>query len=413
VERVILHSDMNNYYASVECMLNPDLKGKAVAVCGSQIERHGIVLAKNQLAKKHGVKTGEVIWQALQKCPDLLVLPPHYDEYLKYSKMAKEIYYRYTDLIEPFGIDECWLDVSGSTHMFGSGYDMAYEIKETIKQELGLTVSIGVSFNKIFAKLGSDMKKPDAVTCITKEGFKEQIWDLPVGELLGVGWATRKKLSKWCIETIGDLAKSDPRMLKFNLGINGVALWQYANGMDISRVRPFDHTTPAKSIGHGITCTSDLKNNFEVLQVITELTQDISTRLRKHALAAMGIQISVRDCNLFFKEYQARLDHTTQSAKEISGSAYELFKLRYGWEYAIRSITVRAISLVPVYSPEQLDIYVDYEKRARTERLELAIENIRKRYGKDAIRLALVMDGLKMPGGDTTEVMTLPSPMYK
>lgn len=227
---------MNNFYASVECMLNPKLKGHPVAVCGSTEERHGIVLAKNYEAKAYGIQTGESTYQAQQKCKDLIVVKPHYEQYIKYSKLAREIYNEYTDLVEPFGMDECWLDVTGSTVLFGTGYDIAEKIRTEIKFKLGLTVSIGVSFNKIFAKLGSDMKKPDAITVIEKSSFKNKIWQLPASDLLGVGKATKKKLNYYGIYTIEDLAKSSPDFLKSIIGKNGILLWKYANGTENSSV---------------------------------------------------------------------------------------------------------------------------------------------------------------------------------
>ena len=232
--RNILHSDMNNFYASVECMLNPSLKGKPVAVCGSVEERHGIVLAKNYPAKAYGVQTGEAVWQAQQKCTGLVIVSPHFDEYIKYSKLAREVYGHYTNQVEPYGMDECWLDIS--EYNGKNPEAVAYEIKETMKEELGLTVSVGVSYNKIFAKLGSDMKKPDAVTVIPKESFKEKIWRLPASDLLFVGRATKRTLDRFCIRTIGDLANTAPEFLKSHFGIHGLKLWQYANGLDNSPV---------------------------------------------------------------------------------------------------------------------------------------------------------------------------------
>ena len=229
--RSILHCDMNNFYASVECMLDPALKKYPIAVCGSVEERHGIVLAKNYKAKAFDVKTGDAVWQAKQKCKDLVVVPPHYEEYIKYSKLARSVYERYTDQVEPYGMDECWLDISGTESLFGSPEKVANEIRETMKFELGLTISVGVSFNKIFAKLGSDMKKPDAVTLIPKDTFKEKIWGLPAADLLGVGRATQRVLDSYCIRTIGDLANTDPEFLRKRLGKNGVVLWNYAKGL--------------------------------------------------------------------------------------------------------------------------------------------------------------------------------------
>ena len=285
VSRTILHSDMNSYYASVEMMLDPKLRGKAVAVCGSTEERHGIVLAKSELAKKAGVKTGMVNWEARQKCPDLIVVPPQYEQYLKYSRLAHEIYYRYTDLVEPFGMDECWLDVTAS-RTYGTGIEIAEKIRKATKEELGLTVSIGVSFNKIFAKLGSDMKKPDAITVITPENYREKVWPLPASELIYIGPATERKLTSYGVHTIGEVAALGPDTLKSWFGVNGIKLWTYASGTDTSRIMQKDFVSPIKSIGHGITCTADLNNEEEVYKVILELSQDVGHRLRVHDLAA-------------------------------------------------------------------------------------------------------------------------------
>ena len=257
-ERAILHSDLNSFYASVEMMLDPSLRGKAVAVCGATEDRHGIVLAKSEKAKRAGVKTGMVNWEAKGLCRDLIMVPPHYDQYLKYSKLTRAIYQRYSDLVEPFGMDECWIDISGCRYL-GTPMQIAEEIRKATREELGLTVSIGVSFNKIFAKLGSDMKKPDAITEITRDGFKEKIWPLNCSEMIYCGPATTRKLAKYGIITIGDVAATDPNFLKMILGINGLALWKYANGADQSRVMHRDFVSPIKSVGHGITSSLILK----------------------------------------------------------------------------------------------------------------------------------------------------------
>lgn len=264
-ERTILHSDMNCFYASVEMMLDPSLRGKAVAVCGSTENRHGIVLAKSELAKKAGVKTGMVNWEARQRCPDLIMVKPQYEQYLKYSELARNIYQRYTDQVEPYGMDECWLDVGGSRSVCGSGMEIAESIRQTVKEELGLTVSIGVSFNKMFAKLGSDMKKPDAITEIRKATFKEKIWPLPASDLLFVGRATTAKLEQYGITTIGGIANADPQFLKRLLGVNGLGLWWSATGLDDTPVMHKDFVSPIKSVGHGITSTADLENDAGVV----------------------------------------------------------------------------------------------------------------------------------------------------
>lgn len=323
--RNILHCDMNNFYASVECMLDPALREYPVAVCGSVEERHGIVLAKNYKAKAFNVQTGDAVWQAKQKCKDLVIVPPHFEEYIKYSKLARSVYERYTDQVEPYGMDECWLDISGTSGIFGSPEKVANEIRETIKFELGLTISIGVSFNKIFAKLGSDMKKPDAVTVIEKDTFKDKIWGLPASDLLGVGRATRKVLDRYYIKTIGDLANTDPDLLKRWLGKNGVALWQFANGLDCSTVAKTDFVSPVKSVGHGITTVADLENGEQVWPVILELTQEIGHKLRVHGLSAEGVALHIRDNTLYSKQWQTKIDYMQKTAQVSVPSALDRF----------------------------------------------------------------------------------------
>ena len=373
MQRVILHCDMNNFYASVECMLNPELKNKPVAVCGSVEERHGIVLAKNYAAKAFGVSTGEAIWQAKQKCQDLVIVEPHYEQYMKFSKLARGIYGRYTDQIEPYGMDECWLDVTGSGCM-GTGFEIADEIRRTVKFELGLTISAGVSFNKIFAKLGSDMKKPDAITCIEADSFREKIWCLPASDLLGVGRATEKVLSGYGIHTIGELAATSDDFLKCRLGKNGLAIKKYANGLDDSPVMRSDYVSPVKSIGHGITTMQDLENNAEVWCVMLELVQEIGTKLRTHKKKAGGIFPSA-----------------TMSFSRRSGSAGLAFR------HPIRSVTVRAINLFEEDCPIQYDLFTDVKSLDRQERLDAAIEQIRFRFGKDAIKNGVLFQKSKMP----------------
>ena len=365
--RAILHSDLNSYYASVEMMLNSSLRGKAVAVCGSTENRHGIVLAKSELAKMAGVKTGMVNWEAKRCCPNLIMVQPNFEQYIKYSSLARNIYGRYTDQIEPYGMDECWLDITGSS--MGSPLAIAESIRETIKNELGLTVSIGVSFTKIFAKLGSDLKKPDAITCITPESYRKQIWPLPASDLLYVGRATTEKLHKHGIETIGGIAQCDKMLLKSWLGVNGIKLWEFANGVDDSRVRPFDYKPVAKSVGHGITCTADLENSNEVLQVLFELAQGVSRRLRQADLIATRVQLYIRDCNLNYHQFQCKLPYPTQSWREMVNCAMELFRLRYTWQYPIRAVSIRAVDLIGASMPQQLDLFGDHEKRKRNRKI--------------------------------------------
>lgn len=409
-ERTILHSDMNCFYASVEMMLDPSLRGKAVAVCGSTENRHGIVLAKSELAKKAGVKTGMVNWEARQRCPDLIMVKPQYEQYLKYSELARNIYQRYTDQVEPYGMDECWLDVGGSRSVCGSGMEIAESIRRTIKEELGLTVSIGVSFNKMFAKLGSDMKKPDAITEIRKAEFKEKIWPLPASDLLFVGRATTAKLEQYGITTIGCIANADPQFLKRLLGVNGLGLWRSAAGLDDTPVMHKDFVSPIKSVGHGITCTADLENEDEVWKVMLELSQDIGHRLRIHKLKASGVQISIRSNDLGFRQYQASLTLATQSPSVIAHKAIQIFRDNYRWIMPVRAVTVRAIKLRPKNEPEQIDLFTDMRQLERLDRLDDCIEDIRRRFGKRAVFQACLLGDLKMPF-DNREKVVMPGVM--
>lgn len=396
-ERTILHSDMNCFYASVEMMLDPSLRGKPVAVCGSTENRHGIVLAKSELAKKAGVKTGMVNWEAKQLCPGLIMVKPQYDQYLKYSELARNIYQRYTDQVEPYGMDECWLDVTGSRSVCGDGMKIAESIRQEIKDELGLTVSIGVSYNKIFAKLGSDMKKPDAVTEIPKDSFQEKVWPLPASDLLFVGRATAAKFNSYGIHTIGDIAATDPDFLKRLLGVNGLQLWRYAAGMDDTPVMHKDFVSPIKSVGHGITCVADLLDDEEVWKVMLELSQDIGHRLRLHKLKATGVQISIRSNDLGYRQYQAPLSLSTQSPMMIAKKAHSIFQANYRWLTPVRAVTVRAINLIPQGTPEQIDLFTDMRRVEKAEKLDDCIEEIRRRFGKRAVFQACLLGDLKMP----------------
>lgn len=409
--RNILHCDMNNFYASVECMLSPELKQYPVAVCGSVEERHGIVLAKNYKAKAFKVATGDAVWQAKQKCPDLVVVPPHYEEYLKYSKLAKAIYCDYTNQVEPYGMDKCWLDISGTKKLFGNPVDVANEIRERIKFELGLTISVGVSFNKIFAKLGSDYKKPDAVTVFEKETFREKIWGLPASDLLGVGRATTRVLNNYCIRTIGDLANSDYDFIKRILGKNGVSLWLYANGRDNSTVKDIKFVSPVKSIGHGITTVVDLSNEEEVWRVFLELTQGNGHKLRVHQKVAKAVAIYVRDNTLFSKQWQTQMQMVTQLPLVLAQYAFQLFKKRYDWRNPIRSVTIQAINLFPQDMPQQIGLFCDYERAEKQEKLDGCVEKLCQRFGKRCIRNAVLLQELGMPMGNVE--ITVPTGLVK
>ena len=415
MERTILHCDMNNFYASVECMLNPSLRGHPVAVGGDVENRHGIILAKNYEAKKFGIQTGEALWQAKQKCPKLIIVPPHYEEYLKYSRLAHSIYADYTDLIEPYGMDEVWMDVTGSTKAFGSGEVIANTLRERIKYELGLTISVGVSFCKVFAKLGSDMKKPDAVTVIPKDSFRDIIWDLPASDMLGVGRSTEKFLSSYGIHTIGQLANAYPDLMQRKLGKNGMVLLAFANGEDRSKVAPQDYEPPMKSIGHSITIMQDLENNAEVWNIMLALTQDIGHKLRVYNKNAAGVAIYIRyivDKQIAGKQWQCQFPVRTHSAAIIAKEAYRLFERSYGWEYPIRSVTVRAINLCSQDLPEQLQFFSDAATVERKEKLETAIEDIRRRFGKYSIQPACLCQNIKMPTDREVE-LRMPTGMFQ
>lgn len=412
-ERVVLHSDLNNCYASIECMLDPSLRGKRIAVCGSTEERHGIVLAKNQEAKKLGVKTGMAIWQAKQACPRLTIIPPHMDQYMKFSKIVRAIYKRYSPDVEAFGIDESWIELTGSALLRRkTGAEIANEIRETVKNEVGLTVSVGVSFNKIFAKLGSDMKKPDAVTCIPKNRFQDIVWPLPVDDLLYVGRATTQKLTQYGIHTIGELAQMDVKSLDHMFGKNGMMLWAFANGMDNSRVMPCEYSPPVKSVGHGITCVADLDSLDEVRLVFMQLSQEIGLKLRKHDLAARGVQIGVRDSELRYTGYQCKLPYPTQSYTEIWQAGNRLFQEKHDWKNNIRSLTIRAIDLVPAGESIQLDLWSDYKQHDRHTVIERTVEDIRRRYGDGIINYAVLMQNIKLPRIISDEHL-MPSLMYR
>ena len=386
MDRIILHSDLNNFFASVECAKKPELSDKCVAVCGSSAERHGIVLAKNQNAKKFGIKTGEVIWKAKQKCPDLIIVEPDFTSYHKYSKLVQSIYYSYTDLIEPFGIDECWLDVTGSTSLFGSGEEIADKIRKHVKAETNLTVSVGVSFNKIFAKLASDMKKPDAVTSIPRENFKNIIWPLPACDLLGVGRKTAATLTKHNVLTIGDIAATDPECLESWLGKSGIMLWQYANGLEASPVVSCKEQPGVKSIGHGSTTPNDLTSNEEVFKLISFLTNEISDKLKCEKKLAGGVSVTVKNCFFKTSEFQTTLPTPTQSGTVISKAAGELFASKYKWENDIRTVTVTAINLSSKSDCHQTSLFENTKENEKLLKLENCIDEIRSRFGDDIIK---------------------------
>ena len=391
-DRIILHCDFNNFFASVTLLSNPTLYDMPVAVCGSVEARHGIVLAKNEIAKKHGVKTAEAIWEAKQKCPDLVTLPPDYKKYHEYSRAAHKIYARYTDLIEPFGIDECWLDVTGSTLLFGSGEQIAEQIRLDIKRELGLTVSVGVSFNKIFAKLGSDMKSPDAVTVINRENFKQKIWCLPVRDLLFVGKKTAEKLNQNGIFTVEDITKCDDEMLSRLLGKAGGQLKKYALGNDDSPVTPQRDDDIPKSIGRTITPPKDITTRDEVWKIYISIAEEISEILHSKNLYASTIQVHTRDSNLKTKEFAHTLSSPLNTSILLAREALKIFEGNYNWGLPLRSVGFRVTNLKHDNVAFQQDLFGDTILDEKQEIIESSILNVRKKFGTDSLKRGTICD---------------------
>ncbi len=390
MDRTILHSDANCFYASVEHLHHPELKGKPVAVGGDPEARHGIVLTADYTAKKYGVKTGMALWQARQACPEIIFLPPRMDLYLRFSKMASEIYHEYSDQVEPFGIDESWIDVTNSSSIKGDGEKIAASISTRMKRELGITVSIGVSFNKIYAKLGSDYKKPDAITTMYKEEIKQKAWVLPASDLLYVGRSTGAKLSKLGVKTIGDLARMDERILISQFGKMGSTLWAFANGLDDSPVKTDDIHAPVKSVGNSMTTPRDLNTDLDVKIILYMLAESVSSRLRKHGFKCRVVEISVRDNELAGLTRQHKIDHATNITSEIAEEAYRIFKECYRWNKPIRSLGVRGADLVNDNYWEQIDLFASVEHREKLAKMDSAVDNIRKRFGYFSIQRGLM-----------------------
>ena len=405
--RTILHVDMNNFYASVECLYRPEIRHLPVAVAGDPLNRHGIILAKNMIAKKLGVKTGEAIWEAKLKAPNLVTVPPDFRKYLKFSRHARQILYDYTDQIEPFGIDENWIDVTGSKLLCGDGSEIADSIRSRIKEELGITVSIGVSFNKIFAKLGSDMKKPDAVTVIPQDKFKDIVWPLPVSELLYVGRSTQRKLNSRGVLTIGDLANYPVEYLVNTLGKWGEILSLFANGKDTAPVRKLNESSAIKSIGNGTTCPRDLLDNQDVKLVFTVLAESVAARLRDYGLKCTGVQIYLRDNKLYSITRQKKIKKPSYLSTDILDAAMELLVNSYDWQNPLRSVGVRAIDLVTENTYMELSLFDDNDKIIEQENLAHTIDSLRKRFGHDSILRASCLLDSSLTGFNPKEDHTI------
>ena len=389
-QRVIFHCDLNCFFASVELLDKPALWDVPVAVCGDPKSRHGIILAKNEPAKKRGVQTAETVWQAKKKCPVLVLLPPHHELYEVYSRRVNEIYGRFTDLVEPFGIDESWLDVTGSLHLFGGdARALADRIRATVKAETGLTVSVGVSFNKVFAKLGSDLKKPDATTVIPPEGWRDIVWPLPVGDMLFAGRSTQRVLGQYGIETIGQLAACPEEMAEQLLGKMGGQLWRYANGLDNSPVRPGHQHEPVKSVGNGTTFPADLVRWEQIRQGLAPLCDSVATRLRRQRLYAGGVSVTLKGADFKTVSRQTRLDEPTHLMRDIWETAQELARQIWKAPTPIRAMTVTALYVTEDgQAYRQLDLLgqASAKRSERQEKLESAVDAIREKYGSGAIR---------------------------
>lgn len=389
---IILHCDINNFYASVECVLNPALAKFPVAVAGSPRQRHGVVLAKNQIAKQMGVKTGDTVWQARQKCPNIICLPPQFSKYQEFSKQVIEIYSRFTDKIESFGPDECWLDVTHSTRLFGSGEQIANNLRKIVHEETGLTISVGVSFNKYFAKLGSDLKKPDATTVISKENFREKIFSLPANSLIFIGKNTYKTLNKLNIFTIGDLAKADPNVLQQHFGIIGPRMQKIANGEDDSEVMLLSHNYEQKSVGNGLTALRDLQNRNEILSAVQLLSEKIAYRMRALGVQGKTISLTLRDNNLVFNGHSITQNEYTNEPTQITQIAMQLFdKFWSNTTLCIRGVRVAVSNFVNTNSPQQITFFDD-PKTKKLKKFNQVCDKIRDKYGYYAIRNANTID---------------------
>lgn len=389
VNRTIMHIDMNSCFASIECLHNPAIRERPVAVGGDVEARHGIILAKNQIAKKYNIKTGEALWQARQKCPELVIVKPHYDLYMRFSRLARAIYSEYSPQVESFGIDECWLDVTGTDKLNNGGEVLANEIRERIKFELGITVSVGVSFNKIFAKLGSDYKKPDAVTVFSPDNFKERVWPLPASDLLYVGPATTRKLQRYGINTIGQLAQTEPEYLQSWFGKTGYVLFSFANGFDSTPVCASGEEAIIKSVGNSTTAPRDLTCDEDAAIIFWMLCESVAERMRDDGFLCRTVQIGLRDNELNYFERQTKLPLPTCLAADLHTAAMELLRSNYSWQRPLRSIGVRGTDLVTAATPMQFIMFEDAEKRERMETIERTMDDVRRRFGHYSIGRAI------------------------
>lgn len=387
----ILHADLNNCFASIESISHPEYRTIPFAVGGDEEMRHGIILAKNDCAKKFGIKTGEPLLSARQKCPDLKVVKPNFELYDDYCTAVRKLYCEYTDQVEPFGMDESWLDTSGSVSLFGDGIKIANELCRRVKKEFDLTISVGVSYNKIFAKLGSDYKKPDAVTSITPENYKEIVWPLAVEELLYVGRATKAKLNRFGIKTIGELANTSENFLVSQFGKNGKMLYSYANGLDTSPVKRLSQAETIKSIGNSTTTPRDMVNATDAKLIFNLLSEQVCRRLRKHGLKGSVVQIHLRSNDLTSFERQLKLDAPTDVSGDVCKAAMKLLTENYNFTLPLRSVGVRVTQLCDACSPVQLSFFNDSRHEEKMRKIELTKDIINDKYGRYAICRAVIL----------------------
>lgn len=399
MERFILHSDLNNFFASVECLYHEELALVPFAVAGAVEERHGIILAKNDIAKSFGVSTGEPIWSAKQKCPSLVTCTPHYDKYVDISNRVKEIYLEYSDAVEPFGIDECWIDISRLVINFRQAEEIADEIRAKIKKRVGITASVGVSFNKVFAKLGSDMKKPDATTVITRENYQSTAWKLPAESLLYVGKATLKILKNINLKTIGDIARAEPSVLELALGKNGLTLWDFANGNCGTSVIPESKAPAAKSMGNSITPYRDLESEDDISTVLYYLCDTVSSRMRAAKVSCGTVQISVRNSDMYTYERQEAISNPSRTARCLYETAFSLLKANRKTSIPIRSLGVRACNLIPDESI-QLSIFSLYDESEKYEKIEFVSDMIRHKFGGQSLTRGILLTDTRLCRGN-------------
>ena len=388
--RWIFHIDINHCYAQIEEMRYPKLREVPMAVGGHEEKRHGIILTKNDMAKKYGVRTGESLREAKEKCPDLLIIPPDYKAYIYYTGQVKKIFYEYSDHVESFGMDEAWIDYTDSMKLFGDPVRTAKEIQKRVLEEIGLTVSVGVSWNKVFAKLGSDMKKPYGFTVITPENYRDLVWPLPVGDLLYVGPATQRKLHERGILTIGDLARYPVEHLKKAMGVSGEMIHAFANGRDPSPVMETDYQSPVKSVGNSMTMIHDVDSMEELKPVLYVLSEAVASRLRDHDMEGDVIRISLRTSGLDWQGCEKKVDRKTSVSTDIMCQVERMFSL-YDFSIPLRAVGISIADLSPAGSTRQISLFEDEEKHEKARKADIAMDEIRNRYGFYAVRRACTM----------------------